>query len=54
MCGFYCVNFIGCMLAGKTLIDYTNLSSPNDYKKNDKLIYKYFNGKYGRRSKSRV
>ena len=27
------------MLAGKTLKDYTNLFSPNDYKKNDKIIY---------------
>ena len=30
------------MLAGKSLLDYTNLFSPNDYKKNDKTIYKYF------------
>ena len=34
------------MLAEKTLLDYTNLFSPNDYKKNDKIIYKYFNTKY--------
>ena len=26
------------MLAGKTLLDYTNLFSPNYYKKNDKII----------------
>ena len=38
------------MLAEKTLLDYTNLFSPNDYKKNDKIIYKYFNDKYDRRS----
>ena len=25
MCGFYCIAFIECMLAGKTLLDYTNL-----------------------------
>ena len=42
------------MPAGKTLLDYTNLISPNDYKKNDKIIYKYFKDKYGRRSKYRV
>ena len=42
------------MLAGKPLLDYTNLFSPNDYKKNDKVIYKYFKDKYGKRSKSRV
>ena len=40
------------MLAGKTFLDYVNLFSPNDYKENDKIIYKYFKDKYGRRSKS--
>ena len=52
MCGFYCIAFIEYMLAGKTLLDYTNLFSPNDYKKNGKIIYKYFKDKYDRRSKS--
>ena len=33
MCGFYCIVFIDYMLAGETLLDYTNLFSPNDYKK---------------------
>ena len=37
MCRFYCIAFIEYMLAGKTLLDYTNLFSPNDYKKNDKI-----------------
>ena len=37
MCGFYCSAFIEYMLAGKTLLDYTNLFSPNDYNKNDKI-----------------
>ena len=54
MCGFYCIAFIEYMLAGKTLLDYTNLFSPNGYNRNDKIIYKYFKIKYGRRSKSRV
>ena len=54
MCGLYCVTFIEYMLAAKTLLDYTNLFSPNDYEKNDKMIYKYFKDKYGRRSKSQV
>ena len=40
------------MLAEKTLLDYTNLFCPNDYKKNYKIIYKYFKDKYVRRSKS--
>ena len=42
------------MLSGKTLLDYTNLFSPNDYKKNEKIIYRYFKDKYGTRSKSGV
>ena len=33
MCGFYCIAFKECMLAGKILLDYTNLFFPNDYKK---------------------
>ena len=33
-----CIAFIEYMLARKTLSDYTNLFSPNDYKKNDKII----------------
>ena len=52
MCVFYCITFIEYMLAGKTLLDHTNLFSPNDYKKNSKVIYKCFKDKYGRRSKS--
>ena len=39
------------MLAGKALLDYINLFSPSDYKKNNKIIYKYFKDKY---VKSRV
>ena len=31
------------MLQGKTLLDYTNLFFPKDYKENDKIIYKYLN-----------
>ena len=30
------------MLKGKNLLDYTNLLSPNDYEKNDKIILEYF------------
>ena len=41
MCGFHCIAFIE--YAGKTLLDYSNLFSPNDYKKNDKIIYQYLN-----------
>ena len=35
MCGYYFIEFIDYMLKGKTLLDYTNLFSPNDFKKND-------------------
>ena len=42
MCGFYCIAFIENMLAGKTLLDYITLFSPNDYKQNDPIKYKYF------------
>ena len=38
MYGFYCITFIEYMLAGKTLLCYTNLFSPNNHKKNDKTI----------------
>ena len=34
----FCIAFIEYMLAWKTLSDYTNLFTPNDYKKNDKII----------------
>ena len=30
------------MLKGKTLLDYTNLFSPNDIKKNDRTIKRIF------------
>ena len=42
MCGYFCIGFIDFMLNGKRLLDYTNLFSPNDYEKNDKIILKYF------------
>ena len=39
MCGYLCIGFIDFMLKGKSLPDYTNLFSPNDYEKNDKIIF---------------
>ena len=30
------------MLKEKSLLDYTNLFSPSDYKKNDKMILNFF------------
>ena len=42
MCGYFCIVFIDFILKGKSLLEYTNLFSPNEYKKNDKIILKYF------------
>ena len=38
MCGYFCIEFINYMLKGKTLLEYTNSFSPNDFKKNDQVI----------------
>ena len=42
MCGYFCIGFVDFMLNGKSLLEYTNLFSPNEYEKNDKMILKYF------------
>ena len=42
MCGYFCIGFIDFMLAGKTLTEYTNLFSPNNFKKSDDIILNYF------------
>ena len=42
MCGYFCIGFINFMFEGKSLTDYTNLFSPNDFKKNDDIILNYF------------
>ena len=42
MCGYFCIGFIDFMLKGKSLLDYTNLFSPNEYEKNDTMTLKYF------------
>ena len=42
MCGYFCNGFINFMFNGNSLTDYTNLFSPNDFKKNDDIILKYF------------
>ena len=31
MCGYFCIRFINFMLDGKTLTDFTNLFSPNNF-----------------------
>ena len=42
MCGYFCIGFIDFILKGKSLLEYTNVFSPNEYKRNDKMILKYF------------
>ena len=42
MCGYFCIEFINYMVKGKTLLHYTNLFSPNDFKKNDEIIKRIF------------
>ena len=42
MCGYLCIGFIDFMLVGKSLIDFTGLFSPYDFKKNDDIISSYF------------
>ena len=42
MCGYFCLEFINYMLKGKTLLNYTNLFSPNDFKKNNRIIKRIF------------
>ena len=41
-CGYFCIGFFDFMLKDKSLLEYTNLFSPNEYNKNDKIIFKYF------------
>ena len=40
MCGYFCIGFIHFMSKGESLLEYTNLFSPNDYEKNYKIITK--------------
>ena len=39
---YFCIGVIDFMLKGKRLLDCTNLFSPNDYEKNDKIMLKQF------------
>ena len=42
MCGYFCLEFINFMLADKTLTDFTDFFSPNNFKKNDDVVLNYF------------
>ena len=42
MCGYFCIGFIDFMFAEKSLIDFTSLFSPYDFKNDDDIISRYF------------
>ena len=42
MCGCFCIGFIDYMFMGKSLTDCTNHFSPNNFKRNDEIIFNYF------------
>ena len=42
MCGYFCIGFIDFMLKGNNLTGFTNLSSPNNFKRIDNIILNYF------------
>ena len=42
MCGYFCIEFMNYIFKGKTLLEYTNLCSPNDFKDNDEIIKRIF------------
>ena len=42
MCGYFCIGFKDFLFANKTLIDFTSLFSPYEFKKNDDIILSYF------------
>ena len=41
-CGYFCTEFIDFTLKGRTLLDFTNVFSPDECEKNDKIILKHF------------
>ena len=42
MYGYFCIGFIDFMSNNKRLVDFTNLFSPNYFKKNDEIILEHF------------
>ena len=45
MCGYFCIGFIDYMFKGKSVTDYNNFFSPNNFKKKDDIILNYFPNK---------
>ena len=46
MCGYFCIGIINYTFKGKSLTDYTNRFSPNNFKRNDDIILNYFLNKF--------
>ena len=46
MCGYFCNRFNDFMLKGNNLLDFTNLFSPNNFKKNDELHLNHFKNRH--------
>ena len=42
MCGYFFIEFIDFMPAGKKLTDFTSSFSPHDFDKNDNIILSHF------------
>ena len=42
MSWYFFIGFFDFMLKDKSLLEHTHFFSPNEYKKNDKIILKYF------------
>ena len=42
ICGYFCIDFIDFMLAGKALTEYKNLFLQNNFKENDDIILNHF------------
>ena len=42
ICKYFYIGFIDPVLKSRSLLDYTNLFTTNEYEKDDKIIIKYF------------
>ena len=42
MCGYFCIGCIDCMLPGKTLTEFADLFTSNNFKRNDDIVLNYF------------
>ena len=46
MSEYFCIVFIVFVFEGKSLLDYTNLFSPNEYEKNNETLPKFYRSLY--------